>query len=241
MLQLVRTLKAWCGDYGPCTIIMHPYGYRSIVDNSVRLRAQLNHANIIVAEVGLRMYGHEHTQQHGIPHTTTTTQGHGDVGETREWWGTDVGGDRTMGDPATEGQGHRWRTQPRQDLEIGTDLFASAAENRITSCIANTTQNGQPPSPPPHHTLATTPTTPPTPQQHRHQQWRNTHIHATTIEGSPGQHTTAQKRRLGHCVPCVMCQQTFYRVGGGRPWTPPSPQLRGRVRRGTSPGPEPLD
>ena len=28
---------------------------------------------------------------------------------------------------------------------------------------------------------------------------------------------------------------------GGRPRTPPSPQLRGRVRRGTSPGPEPLD
>ena len=28
---------------------------------------------------------------------------------------------------------------------------------------------------------------------------------------------------------------------GGMPRTPPYPQLRGRVRRGTSPGPEPLD
>ena len=28
-----------------------------------------------------------------IPHTTAPTQGHGEVGRTIEWWGTDVGGD----------------------------------------------------------------------------------------------------------------------------------------------------
>ena len=32
-----------------------------------------------------------------------------------------------------------------------------------------------------------------------------------------------------------------YRGGGGGRGLLPSPQLRGRVRRGTSPGPEPLD
>ena len=41
-----------------------------------------------------------------ILHTTTTTQGQGEVGEAREWEGTGVGGDRTTGDPATEGEGH---------------------------------------------------------------------------------------------------------------------------------------
>ena len=45
-----------------------------------------------------------------ILHTTTTTQGQGEVGEAREWEGTDVGGDRATGDPATEGEGHQWRT-----------------------------------------------------------------------------------------------------------------------------------
>ena len=39
-------------------------------------------------------------------HTTTTTQGQGEVGEAREWEGTDVGSHRTTGDLATEGVGH---------------------------------------------------------------------------------------------------------------------------------------
>ena len=98
-----------------------------------------------------------------------------------------------------------------------------------------------PPPPPTHHTPVTTPAAPPTPHQHRRQQWWNALTHATTIEGSPGQQRTAQKRRPGHRGPWVMSQQTIYRGGGGRPRTPPSLQLRGRVRRGTSPGPEPLD
>ena len=149
-----------------------------IVDNSVRLMAQLNHTNIIAAELGLRTYGHQHTQQHKIPHTRTTTQGHGDVGEKREWQGTNVGG--------------KWTT--------GVGCQCRAVGNHITNCNADTTQNGQPP-PPPHHTLATTPKAPPTPQQQRHQQWRNAHTHATTTEGSPGQPRTAQKRRVEHCGP----------------------------------------
>ena len=33
-------------------------GMHFIVDNSVRLMAQRNHANIIAAELGLRTYGH---------------------------------------------------------------------------------------------------------------------------------------------------------------------------------------
>ena len=33
-------------------------GIHFIVDDSVRLMAQLNRANIIAAELGLRMYGH---------------------------------------------------------------------------------------------------------------------------------------------------------------------------------------
>ena len=45
-----------------------------------------------------------------ILHTTTTTQGEGEVGEAREWEGTDVGGGRTTSDPPTEGEGHEWRT-----------------------------------------------------------------------------------------------------------------------------------
>ena len=73
-------------------------------------------------------------------HTTTTTQGQGEVGEAREWGGTDVGGDRTTGDPATEGEGHQWRRQPRQDSKIETDLVASATGNHITSSNTDATQ-----------------------------------------------------------------------------------------------------
>ena len=36
-------------------------------------------------------------------HATSTTQGQGEVGEAREWWSTDVGGDRTTGNPSIEG------------------------------------------------------------------------------------------------------------------------------------------
>ena len=132
-------------------------------------------------------------------HTTTTTQRQGEVGEAREWEGTEVGGDRTTGDPGMEGEGHQWRTQPRQDSKIEIDLVASATGNHITSSNADTTQNGPPP--PTHHTPATTPVAPPTPHQHRHQQQWNTLTHATTIEGCPGQQRTAQKRRPGHRGP----------------------------------------
>ena len=52
--------------------------------------------------------------------------GHAAVGGIKEWWGTDVGSDRTTGEPETRGQGHLWRTQPRQDSDVGTDLVASA-------------------------------------------------------------------------------------------------------------------
>ena len=78
-----------------------------------------------------------------ILHTTTTTQGQGEVGEAREWEGTDVGGDRTTGDLATEGEGRQWRTQPCQDSK---DLVASVTGNHITSSNAVTTQIGPPPS-----------------------------------------------------------------------------------------------
>ena len=79
-----------------------------------------------------------------ILHTATTTQGQGEVGEAREWEGTDVGGDQTTGDPATEGEGHQWRTQPHQDSKIETDLVASATGNHITNSNADSTQNGSP-------------------------------------------------------------------------------------------------
>ena len=81
-------------------------------------------------------------------HTTTTTQGQGEVGEAGEWEGTDVGGDRTTGGPATEGEGYQWRTQPRQDSKIETNLVASATGNHITGSSTDTTQYG-PPSPTP--------------------------------------------------------------------------------------------
>ena len=47
-------------------------------------------------------------QGQGLPitHTTATTQGHGEVGRTIEWWGTGVDGDRTTCEPETGGQGH---------------------------------------------------------------------------------------------------------------------------------------
>ena len=80
----------------------------------------------------------------------------------------------------------------------------------ITSSNTDTTQIGTPQ----HRASATTPAALPTPHQHRHQQWRNALTHATTIEGSPGQQRTAQKRRPGHCGPWVMSQQTLYRGGG---------------------------
>ena len=109
--------------------------------------------------------------------------------------------------------GHQWWTQPHQDLKIETDLVASATGHHITSSNAVTTQIGAPPPQP--HAPATTPAAPPTPHQHRHQQRRNALTHATTIEGSPGQQRTAQKRRPGHCGPWVMSQQTLYKGGGG--------------------------
>ena len=87
-----------------CEVFVVGEGIPFIVEDSVRLMAQLNHAHIIAAELWLRTYEHELTQHRG-PHTTTNTEGHGDVGETREWQGTDVGGDRTTSDPATEGHG----------------------------------------------------------------------------------------------------------------------------------------
>ena len=109
----------------------------------------------------LRVMGHPwRTQPHqdseietdlvasAILHTTTTTQGQGEVGEAREWEGTDVGGDRITDDPATEGEGHQWRTQPCQDSKIETDLVASATGNHITSSNADSTQNGPPPPAP---------------------------------------------------------------------------------------------
>ena len=75
--------------------------------------AQRNRANIIAAELRTRTYGHYHRQQQGeglfIPHTTTTTQGHGEVGWIQEWWITDVGSDRTTGEPETGGHGHQCR------------------------------------------------------------------------------------------------------------------------------------
>ena len=80
-------------------------GINFTMDDSVSLMAQLNHANIIATELGLRAYEHQLTQQHRRPHTTTNTRGHKDVGETRELQGTDVGGGRTTGDPETEGYG----------------------------------------------------------------------------------------------------------------------------------------
>ena len=55
------------------------------------------------------------------------------MGEKREWQGTDVGGHRTTGDLALRVMGHRWRTQPRQDLEIETDLVASAKLHTTTT------------------------------------------------------------------------------------------------------------
>ena len=101
-----------------------------MVDDPVRLMVQPNSANIVAAELGMKTYGPQHIrlQEEGlpIPHTTTTTQWHGEVGRTIEWWGTDVGGDRTTGGPETGGQSHQWRTQARQDSDVGTDLVARA-------------------------------------------------------------------------------------------------------------------
>ena len=80
-----------------------------------------------------------------ILHTTTTTQGQGEVGEAKEWEGTDVGSNRTTSDPATEREGHQWRTRPHQDLMIETDLVASAS--KTTSPAASLTPLRIPPPP----------------------------------------------------------------------------------------------
>ena len=72
--------------YGICDIVfIVGEGIHFILDDSVRLMAQLNRANIIAAKLGLRTYRHWQTQQHAIPQTTTNTQGRGYVGEKREW------------------------------------------------------------------------------------------------------------------------------------------------------------
>ena len=85
--------------------------------------------------------------------------------KTEDWWGNDVGSDRTTGELETGGQGHRWRTQLRQDWDVGTDLVVSATGGSITSHNADTTRNRHSPRHTPA-TTATTPTTTPTPQQH---------------------------------------------------------------------------
>ena len=48
-------------------------GIHFTVDDSVRLMAQLNNANIIVAELGLKTYEHQLSEQHRRPHTTAYT------------------------------------------------------------------------------------------------------------------------------------------------------------------------
>ena len=157
-----------------------------------------------------------------ILHTTTTTQGQGEVGEAREWEGTDVGSDRTTGDGDQVIQQRRERVTNGGRSPVRTRrlrLIWLLVPQEITSPTAMLTPLRMDPSQ--HHAPAPTPAAPPTLHQHRHQQWRNTLTHATTIEGSPGQQRAAQKRRPGHRGPRVMSQQTLYR-GGGRPRTPPS-------------------
>ena len=61
------------------------------------------------------------------------------MGRTMEWWGTNVGGDQTTGELETGRQGHRWRTQPRQDSDVGTELVASATRGNITNHNVDTT------------------------------------------------------------------------------------------------------
>ena len=74
-----------------------------------------------------------HTTTQNTTHHNNHTTWDGDVGDKREWKGTDVGGNQPTSDPASRGQGHRWRTQPRQALEIETDWVASAAPYTTTS------------------------------------------------------------------------------------------------------------
>ena len=153
--------------------------------------------------------------------------------------GTDVGGDRTTGDPATEGEGNQWRTQPCQDSMIETDLVASATGNHITSCNTDTTQIGPPPPPAPRlsdypcSSANAAPTPTPTMAERAHP-CNNNRGQPRTAKDSP-EKTPGALRTLGD-EPTDTLQGR-----GGRPRTPPSPQLRGRVRRGTSPGPERLD
>ena len=53
-----------------------------------------------------------------IPHATATTQGHGEAGRTIEWWGTDVGGDRTTAEPVAEGQGPAKAIKPANSMKL---------------------------------------------------------------------------------------------------------------------------
>ena len=113
----------------------------------------------------------------------TPQQLHGEVGRTAEWWGTDVGGDRTTSEPGTGGQGHRWRLQPHQHSDVGTDLVASATGGNITNHNADATRNRHPPRYAPASAAATTTTTP-TPHNTDTSNG-GTHTHTTTAKGKP--------------------------------------------------------
>ena len=120
-----------------------------------------------------------------------------------------------------------------------TDLVASATANHITCSNADSTQNGPPPPPAPRpsdypcSSANAAPTTTPTMAEHAHPCNYN-RGQPRTAKASP-EKTPGAPRTLGD-EPTNSLQGR-----GGRPRTPPSPQLRGRVRRGTSPGPAPLD
>ena len=162
-----------------------------------------------------------------------------------EMWGRRESG-RALMLAATEPQvvrqlsvmGHRWRTQPRQNSKIETDLAASATGNHITSSNADSTQNGPPPPPAPRPSVypcsAANAAPTPTPMAEHAHPCNNNRWQPRTAKDSP-EKTPGAPRTLGD-EPTDSLQGR-----GGRPRTPPSPQLQGRVRRGTSPGPEPLD
>ena len=189
-------------------------GIHFTVDNQVRLMEQTDHANVLAAELGTKMYQRCHIQEQGggvypnhTPHTTA------------RWGGLQCGGalllaaiepqvNQNLGDRVTDGGRSRITLQMLGLVWSPLPQEATSPTTTLTPLKIDTPRYTP-------ATNATTPTTTPMLRQHRHQQRRNEQTHTTTAEGNPKQTRAAQKRHPGHRGPWVMRQQTLEKGGGG--------------------------
>ena len=147
------------------------------------------------------------THQSNQPHRGTE-RGAGTI----EWWGTDVGGNRTTIEPVTGGQGHRWRMWPRHDSDWGLIWLLVAQE--ATSPITTLTPPGM-----------DNPPAAPQQQPQQLQPRRQCHSNTNTSNGgcthphhnSRGQPRTAHgsHEKTPGALQALVDQQTLDRGGGG--------------------------